>query len=336
MPYARKIFPQGGVGSTQGKFKMLILSEGYLASESNVFLGDCHKLIRELLKVSPFNVTKKNPYWLNVYTHFTASNNSGPAINTTPTANRTSYESSLDTTTDEFLINATLVSDMVDTIQIRNMDGVDFDLKDHSPKEDVPLFPSASLIVVLSPSTSGLGAANGGEMEYAPNTGEYYFIGVTQDKKWGQVIARSIGSILGLGPEFELAGTNFAVPSDMEGLLIQSNYPNLLYYKTTTSTVPKKSQYWYDLITATNKTTALTVNPHPGVATTPDRTLPTYPESASSIALWEGGFGYRSKVYRSSYDCLMRRRIGDTTLPVRDKKVPFCKVCNHHIENLIS
>ena len=67
----------------------------------------------------------------------------------------------------------------------------------------------------------------------------------------------------------------------------------------------------------------------------PDNTIDAVPMTPSTIEYWEGGGGYRTKVYRSAHDCLMRRRIGESRLPVSAGRVAFCKVCTQHLRNLL-
>ena len=51
------------------------------------------------------------------------------------------------------------------------------------------------------------------------------------------------------------------------------------------------------------------------------------PFSYENIELWEGGGYFRKNVYRSAYDCLLRRRIGDSSLPVKAIKTAICPIC---------
>lgn len=63
-------------------------------------------------------------------------------------------------------------------------------------------------------------------------------------------------------------------------------------------------------------------------------TFPTLSFSYKTIELWEDGGGYRKKIYRAAHDCLLRRRIGDTTLPVKTKRVSLCPICELTLNKL--
>lgn len=324
MPQARKIFPFGIGSSPYETFKLVILSEGFVAGEERQFYDSCTELMDSILDTPPFNVLKFSPFWLNTYSHFEPSNNAGPAINTSASPGRSAFDSSLDTSAEILTLDVSKVATTLNTLTLKN-DQTNVDLSELMGPGGLAKGSLGGLVVLLLPETSG---NNGGELEYFPTDNlEYYFVATTMNGAWHQVILRSIGKLLGLGDEFELDGASFEAPPPLDHS--STGYPNLLYFDPAPTTAPNSSWIWYPMLSGFEQTQVLPVHPHPGTTGTPDRSLPSFPASPSSIELWEGGAGFRSKVYRPAFDCLMRRRLGDNSLPVRNENVPFCKVCKY-------
>lgn len=333
MTYARKIFPVNGDVSPKASFRIIIFSEGYLSTESTQFYEDSRELVDRLLALTPFNISKRSKNWLSVYSHFTSSDNAGPSTTVPPPLGRTAFESTIDSANELLTVNPLLLQAEINNVELRRFDLSDLPLSETMPLGSVPRHTIATLPVVLLPETTG----NGGELEYFPEPNEPYFIATTKNGRWEQVVARSIARIFGLADEFELEGFEYTDVSDFDAL-VQSIYsPNLAAYDDVSilNPLPQPKSAWYPLISATKKSTPFTVHPHPGLSLTPDRSLPNHPTSHEEIALWEGAGGYRKNLYRSAHDCLNRRRIGDNSLPIRNTQVPFCKVCEAVIENMI-
>jgi hypothetical protein len=175
----------------------------------------------------------------------------------------------------------------------------------------------------------------GGEMEHEPGKDEFYFAAVTKNGEWHQLVARVIGRLLRLGDEFELPGAEFQAPTEDQGVNIAIGRPNLLYLPEPPEGIPEPEFKWFDLLSQSERGIAFPIHSHANPVDIPDRALPVAPSTAMRIELWEGGDSFRTQVYRSAYDCLMRRRIGDPDLPVRTAVVPFCPVCNAYITEAI-
>ena len=87
----RKLFPGGFDNSPYNSFKLVLVSEGYLANETARFIGDCVDLLEGLFNTAPFGLTRMRLGWLSIYAGFTPSGQSGPAINASAAANRTAF-----------------------------------------------------------------------------------------------------------------------------------------------------------------------------------------------------------------------------------------------------
>lgn len=324
MPQTRKIFPYGIASSPYETFKLVILSEGFVAGEERQFYDSCTTLMDNILDTPPFNVLKFSPFWLNTYIHFEASANAGPAINTSASTGRSAFDTSLDTSSEVLSIDASKVAALLNTLTVKNDDS-NVDLSELMGPGDMIRATHGGLVLVLLPETSG---NNGGELEYYPadNT-EYYFVATTMNGNWHQIVLRAISKLLGLGDEFELDGSANEAPPPLDHS--NTGFPNLLYFDPPPTTPPNASWIWYPMLSGFKQTQVMPVHPHPGAIGTADRSLPAFPASPDTIELWEGGAGFRTKVYRPAFDCLMRRRIGDNSLPVRTQIVPFCKVCKY-------
>jgi hypothetical protein len=260
---------------------------------------------------------------LSVYAHFEASANAGPSINAVAAAGRTLFDTSLNAATELLTLNKAKVNNKLNSLTMK-YDGSDIQVSKLLSTGDPVCGASGALTVILLPSTAG----NGGEYEHVPQDGDYYFVATTQNDLWYQVIIRGIGKAIGLGDEFDLPGNDFLEPAVENTTLLGHGYPNLLYFKPEPTEAPYKSFKWRDKLSVTQQQVPLEIIRHPGNAATPDRTLDTSFTSPDRIKLYEGGGGYRTRVYRSSMDCLLRRKIAEPSLPIRKKEVQLCPICS--------
>jgi hypothetical protein len=308
-------------------FNVILLAEGYLAAEGSAFHGACLDFVERLLLVPPFNLTRINPGWLNVYKRFLPSANAGPAAGPAP-AGRTVFESSLDAATGRLTANPARVAAVVDAETVEYGGSI---------------LPLNQFVGVSSRAAAGLtllalllpahASAAGGELEYQPGAADYYFVATTQNGEWHQVIMRAMAGMLGLADEFELPGPEFLAPGT--GADRAALHPNVIP-RATPPLLNKDVARWRPLIGLARQNSPATVHPRTAPPGTPDNTLSAVPTTPSEIEFWEGGEGFRTKVYRSAPDCLMRRRIGDANLPVRGRRVPFCRVCRKFLQDLLS
>ena len=134
-----------------------------------------------------------------------------------------------------------------------------------------------------------------------------------------------------LADEFELPGTAYLEPGTAG--FAPAAYNLEVFESAPPSPIDSGSQ-WYALSGVSERTS--TTGVHAKVdPTTPDVTIDSAPARQSRIEFWEGGGGFRTKVWRAAHDCLMRRRFGDATLSVRSAKVSFCPACRYYLRGVI-
>jgi hypothetical protein len=325
----KKIFPAGVGNSPQNSFKLILVAEGYLAAESAKFMGDCVELIERLLETTPFNLTRTHPHWLSVYAAFQASANSGPAIDTPAAAGRTIFESSFNSAGRALSINQAKVNAYVGGETVP-MGANCVPLPEFCVVADPSYGGGGTLIVLLLPAIAS--HPEGGEAENAPGANDYHFIATSKDGLYHQVVARTLARCLGLGDEFELAGNPYLQPSG--GDIPEVLHFNLEYSESGPPNPLTSETKWYPLFGALDRNVTPTIHPKSS-PTNPDLVLDSPPVTVFRVEFWEGGAGYRTKVWRTAHDCLMRRRIGDMTLPVRSGTVPFCPACRMYLSDLI-
>lgn len=148
------------------------------------------------------------------------------------------------------------------------------------------------------------------------------------DEYWEQTVTNMIGKLIGLQDESEYPGSSYlSPPSEIDGLLISSASPNLLYFNDDPDFVSFRNTKWNILSENFKDVKQVIRKKTERSPTMPDYTIPQYQYSPEKVELWEGGGGYRTKVYRSAQDCLMRRRFGDKNLSLRKEELPLCPVC---------
>ena len=320
-----KVFPPGGQNPREA-FNVVLFSEGFLAAEASAFHAACLDFIDRLLLVPPFNLTRINAAWLNVYKRFLPIANPCPAAGAAA-AGRTVFESSLDAAAGRLTVNVARVTAVVGAETIEHGGAI------------VPLTEyvgvssrgaaGRTLLVLLLPAHA---SPRGGELEYVPGVDEYYFVATTQNGEWPQVIVRAMAGMMGLGDEFELPGPAFLAPADV--LDRAGVYPNIMP-RVSPPALNRDATKWRRFIGPARQNSPAAVHPRTAPADTPDNTISAVPTTSYDIEFWEGGGGFRTRIYRSAADCLMRRRIGDGNLPVRDRRVPFCFVCRQVLQRAI-
>lgn len=326
----RKIFPFDAESSFFNSFKIVFIPEGYLASESAFFTASCIEFVNKLLETPPFNLTRINSNWLSVYTSFISSNNSGPSVNAIPSINRTAFESQVNTVTGLIAINQQKLNAHVDSETFHYADSI-LNLSDNVERDGPSYGRNGTLFVVLLPPLQGHSA--GAEFENTPGNNDYYFVSTTQDGEWHQVVTRALSKLLGLGDEFESDGDIFLEPDD-EKIRDLLAFPNIQYFETPPVAVTPESQ-WYDLFSITQRGLPIAIHNKVGLPASGDYTINTQLINYTRPEFWEGAGGYRTKVYRSNFDCLLRRQIGNSQLVVRQNRVDFCPTCLHFLKNII-
>lgn len=326
----RKIFPFYSESSFFNSFKIIFISEGFLASESALFTAKCLEFSNRLLETPPFNLTRINNNWLSIYTSFTPSNSSGPIINSPPVPNRTAFESSVDTSAGLITFNNSKINNYIANETGKDA-GVIFQLSDYLGTGYPSMGFTGTLLVLLLPSLAG--HPNGAEFENNPTESDYYFIATTLDGEWQQVIIRGVCKLLGLADEFELEGDMYLEP-DSDARKGIGFYPNIQYLESSPTILTSRSK-WYRLFSVVQRDLPIEAHSKIGDTTMADNTISEYLVSYDKPTFYEGGGNYRTKVYRSTMDCLMRRRIGSPTLPLREKLVSLSPVSINYLKGVI-
>lgn len=147
-----------------------------------------------------------------------------------------------------------------------------------------------------------------------------------------QLILRTLLKKNSLGDEFEFNEIDYLEPMEESIFWINYYHYNLNCYINEPFYIGHSDNKWKSL--PVNNNALLFINKYPG-----------HPEEADNhthlffydqeFSIWEGGGGYRTKIYRSSYDCLLRRKIGDKNLMLGREKVPLCPACEAYIRTKI-
>ena len=325
-----KIFPYLGDNNPDSSFTLLLVSEGYLSGDSMKFASDCMDFVEQLLRTAPFSLSRINPNWLSIYSHFTPSNTSGTAIGAS-TVGRTAFQSAYDETSKTLMLDQSSVNSFLNTVQLTQF-GTARPFSSFMDSGDQSYGPTATLVMFLIPPLSG--HPEGSEMKSVPSAdADYYFCATTTDQLWHQVVFRAMCDSLGLGDEFELDGPDYLapVPDQNNSFTMEFN----LKYSDVVPTTAKFMPDWAPIFNATQRLLPIPVHSKSGTPATPDNSIEQPALFHPDIEYWEGGGGYRTKVYRTAADCLMRRKFGSSELPIRANEISFCPACYYFLKVLI-
>jgi len=319
----QKLFPSSVGTPPMSSFKLIFLAEGYQALHQSDFKSACADFYAWLIATPPFNSTRYNPGWLTVYAGFQASTATGPAPAGTTPANRTTFDSAL-SAAGVLTVDSAKVVAVLDAENLQE-GGIAQGLSGFLAKGHQTYGRTGALVVLLLPAATPAGA----EMAYVPAVGEYHFIAVTQNGLWQQVVLRAMCDVLGLGDEFELAGTDFLEPTTAEEIAL---LPFNLEYFDTLPTTNGVSPGWNRLFGPGRAAAPAIVHASSGSPAP----LDTNPMTPETVEFWEGGGGFRTKIYRTAKDCLMRRQFGNPAhLPLTSAPVPLCLACSTFLRDAI-
>jgi hypothetical protein len=331
MPLSRAIqlIPKAPVDPEQS-LSVLIVSEGFQATEQDAFIDSCYALINRLLAHFPFSLIQVSPHPIAFYYSFLSSTQHGPDTSSTPPSNRTAFDSQLDPNSGELVLNDDKVKANLESIGLPGLNSNLVPVSDLVPTGSIIPNRQGVEVLVLLPEvtapTTGADAHYGSEE--APSN-VYHYTATTLNGEWHQVLARRFASRFGLSDEFERTGSDHLAPSDKQAAHLNVAAPNLIA-TSDPSRLPDLASKWSAYLSTTVRS-QLQVHPHsgdPSVANdTPLSEFPYVPPTG----FWEGGGGFRTGVYRPASDCLMRRQIGSQSLSCRTGHVDFCPVCAQHV-----
>lgn len=297
-------------------FRLLFYAAAF---KSNALFHDhIRAFLKNLSKYHPFNILSDDGFF-SLYTLFDPeSNPAGPSATNIPNIGLT-----LDKPTGRIKINAKSLLDKIEVIKIKSISS-ERNLKQLVKGDN--LYGHQCLLVVLMPPQG----EGGFENEFANNGDDtFYFISTSCDGNWEQMVIRSMCKLMGLGDEFEQSDPDSDQPDESIGKMLNSFHPNLIYLDTPFSSIPSANTKWRMLANKIGFDFPIRrAQSHPTKA---DLSIPAHNFLPSNIELWEGGGGYRTQIYRSAHDCLMRRQIGNKKLPVRTSVVPLCPVCSAYM-----
>lgn len=321
----KKLYPRNGADSYLTTTSLIFIAEGYTAEQQTMFYRDVDQAFQRMLDYHNLINLRLENNSISVYTLFLPSSQSGIASSATEAINRTPFESYL---SNGLHLNYNKVKDVLEETYFDSTE--DSGIKESLfliGSDEAPRLKQAIPVFIFPYINSQIG-----ELESLEND-KYYFIATTLDNRYEQVILRALMRVWGLGDEFELAGSDFLEPSKEIGSTINFVYPNLFYTESANLMTPLNTDFKWNTFFTSFSTSNIPVHPHPGSINDPDRAIPETPLALKTIELWEGGGGFRTNVYRASRDCLLRRRIGDSSLPVKDKIVALCPLCEFSLNN---
>jgi len=299
--------------------KLFILSEGYPNQKS--FYNDCSNLKKKILSHTPFNILTDASF-IESFLFYIPTEHHGPYLDAYSNNLRLNFDTVLNEENQLLTLNLSKLKNILADLESQagsTLDGAS--LKD-------------GIIVVLTPSVST--NAIGGSFEYlSQSDDDPSSVATTTDGYWEQVVIRAICRYIGLGDEFELDGADFLEPELGNGFIIDELRPNLIYDPTTLESMDLADTKWQALIPSVLKNGEQEIHRHENYPHYADETFNPYSYSMSGNVLWEGGGGFRSKIYRYAHDCIMRRRIGSKNLPIKTTKVPLCHICESYMRHKI-
>lgn len=325
-----KIFPSCAPKPPQDVFKLVFLPEGFTEAEKKGFYDACQYFVEKFLKTPPFSITKINPYWINLYAGFQGSSQSGAADGASAPG-RTLFESFYNAGDQSLTIDQSRVNTVLDDsaltfpFQDESIPFPDLVEKGFSQKGQL-----ATLVVILLPPIDGESETYASEN--SPASDDYAYVATSVNNHWEQVVYRSIANRLGLGDEFEKAGPEFQAPSQGAD---DARSLNLQYIASPSTTELPPKMKWREYFSVAQKISSPSIHIRTGDTSVPDNTINTVPVSTSKPEFWEGAGGFRTGVFRPAKDCLMRRQIGNTDLPIATTRVPFCYVCKTMLQSLL-
>lgn len=325
-------------GSFATSHQLIFIAEGYVASQENLFYKDVYEFLDKLVNIFPFNILKGNGnnQMFSTYISFTSSSQSGYATSQAAAQGRTVFETYF--INNQLYANYAKINSYIDELEYTNDDQLTYEVSSGFKKnggnvmDGIQTNATQCLVFIILPK------ANRPDVEleiYDSST--YYSILTSADNFAEQVILRAIGKMFSLGDEFDLPGIEYLTPTESQTDTILHYYNNL-YYAPDINIGPNPSSdelfFWRSFFDKNyNYPVTLNKNPTPSII---NRNLPEASVTYKEIELWEGAGGFRKDVYRSAEDCLMRRRIGDHTLPVKTQRVSFCPVCRELLLGLFT
>lgn len=319
------------------------ISEGYNSRAS--FLADAKKVIAALQEIEPFNLTRINKYWMSAFAHYVPVGAQGGAdagIHTGtsgPSPGSTALDFWFNISTSTLMLNQSKIDTVISTLEIREADGTALNLKDNflggtgSPNSLGVDWNSVFFILIPENTSLPSSQRNRIEAEVRPiNREDPYIVASSMNGETAQVLARALCLTAGLVDEFE--GPD-VIPANPEIKYINDMVPNVLLTSTIPSGVPGPDFKWYNYMTPAEQASPLVVIPHPNPGN-PNLVLESKPVNTLNFDLHMGAANSVNNALRVGADSLLRRRIGESSLPVKDHPIEVGPVSNIALRSQIT
>jgi hypothetical protein len=324
MAVAQSVWPPQIPGMAP-PFMLLFVAEGFTADQEDTFAGLCRNFVTAMLDTSPFGMLHAHPERIAVWRLFAASAQSGPAIGSS--AADTLLGSTYDPASQALSLSESALANFVgmSTWPVAGVGPVS------NPYDFARAFNRRRNLVAIimpAPAVNGapLTADRDADSDISNTAQAPCYIATTVSSGWEKVVLRGVVRRLGLADEFATT----AGPPDPWSAQVLNSAPNLYLDAPPATPVPRTFK-WYTQLSKEVVANGIPVVPYGG----------TQSPAAVPIALFEGGGGYQSGVYRSAADCFLRRRIGGPSVSgegatPRVGDVVFCALCARAIVCLIN
>ncbi len=302
--------PDSPRATVADSYSLLVIAEGF--TQEDDFVQHCLEMRESLLSRTPYNLLRVYPGPFSVYYAFTPSNVPGPALGTVP--GDTCLRSTYDLTTGQLRIdNSALAAALL------KITGAPSSLYGNWTA-----VRGLDLLVLLPDSAGGQAISATLEQVGSPMVTTAFVATTVDGDLWYQVPMRMISLGLGLEDEAEDPAPAPASPTGDQAQTLAYR-PNVIL-KSAAPIGPPTAQFkWYDDLSPAQRTRALNVVPFGGTSSSTD-----------PIQLFEGAAGFRSDVYRSATDCLMRRRpAGTGVYSLKGHEVALCVICERHLNRIV-
>ena len=317
----RKILSTNILSNGNYDSSIIIISEGFTRDMEIFFWNSCQKLLKCLKNYYPFSLTSyARDRNLTIYGCFVPSDSSGPSLDFEENGNKTAFGSYLDIENECLILDAEKIKKKLSELSILR-DGIHDNVLDVFFQNEY--IEKKNIIVFLVPEIEEF--SFGGECAYFNE--DLSYAGTTLNGYWEQVIFKAIGHLAGLADEFELEGEEYLKPKEKLNWNLINLNPNLLSYFEIDGRLKNADILWRDMIPMSQQNNNIRINKSSFHPNAPDYEIPKYNYAPDQIELIEGGGGYRTDTFRSSHDCIMRRKFGSKMLPIRKEKISFCKIC---------
>lgn len=300
-----------------GAIRLLIVSDYWTEDRRAEFDRTCAGLFPGLAGVAPFNLFERYPAAIEAWSLWLPSTTGFPDPAATPGAGP--VPAVVDPATGAFQVTTSAVPEVLSGSVLPRGDRGTSSAGQWSDRgRGVPVV----VCFLLPPTTAAPVEWVSTEFVDLARTVPVWpprYLACSADAGWPRIVARALGSAMGLGEEWSGDGSGSAEPATPQAAMLAAAQPNLVAGPAP-PVPPTASFKWFDELDARARTSGV-----PG------------PKGPGPIRLVEGGGGYRSGVFRSAPDCLMRRRIaGDTATSVRSDPVEFCPLCRRLLTRSIT